>query len=296
MVMATNTARGAAALLGTWLPLALGIATASGQVAPGEARSGGAGLAPSEASTLSVEFQGGTIMEYIAVLSKAAPDLNVVIRPETKEIPMPPVSLKGVAHGTALQLIPALADSGDEIAVMPVQSPGSGSEVFVIGVKPSRPQGVMPGAVMMHATPAGRTVGRGLPFAGPSGKSVRVFSLRALTSGADALKPETVLTAIDTALGLQGAEEAASIKLHPESGLLVVRGDPTQIDAVEQVLTTMERDFREDFRQQVSAREQALQNENMNLKHAVDALKAKVAELEARLAKTELDLGIDKQK
>jgi len=248
-----------------------------------------------------VEFPGGTIKDYIDVLSKAAPDLNVVIRPETADVPMPPVSLKGVAHGTALQLIPALAESGGEIKVQPVLGPsGSGSEVFVIGIQPPQAPGT-PMMQVMHGTPG--LPGRAMRTVGPAGlggalpavpgvrppKSVRVFSLRSLTSGSDALKPETVLTAIDTALGLQRADdegEPAAIKLHAESGLLVVHGVPEQIDAVEQVLTTMERDIRS----QTTAQQQALQNENMNLKNNVERLEKKVAELEATLKNTELDL------
>lgn len=291
--MTANTRHGTrAVLLGTWLPLALGVAgTALGQETPPRRLppipSAGA-LA--EASTLSVEFQGGTIEEYVLVLSKAAPNLNVVIRPETKEIPMPPVSLKGVGYGTALQLIPALAASEEEIAVTPVLgSPGSGSEVFVIGVQAARG-----GAVGMAnpGMPMGRMPSRPMR-GGPitlidanaaAEKSVRVFSLRSLTSDQGGLKPETVLTAIDTALGLQGAKEAASIKLHAESGLLVVYGAPAQIDVVEQVLTTMERDIRS----KAAAEQQALQNENVNLKMTVESLKARLAELEVRLPKTEI--------
>jgi hypothetical protein len=130
-----------------------------------------------------------------------------------------------------------------------------------------------------------RTATQAVPGVRPP-KSVRVFSLRSLTSGSDALKPETVLTAIDTALGLQRADgegEPASIKLHAESGLLVVHGDPAQIDAVEQVLSAMEKDSR----QQASALEATLQAENRKLKEMVDALTAKLTELEARTTKVE---------
>jgi hypothetical protein len=313
MAMTAKALRGTrAALIGSWLPLVLGVAeTATGQEAPGRPQRPpriappphSTGQAPEEPTLLSVEFPGGTIKDYIEVLAKAAPDLNVVIRPETAEIPMPPVSLKGVAHGTALQLIPALAESGGEIKVQPVLGPsGSGSEVYVIGTQP--PQA--PGTPVMNVTYGGTPgmPGRAMRTVGPTGlggalpavpgvrppKSVRVFSLRSLTSGSDALKPETVLTAIDTALGLQRADdegEPASIKLHAESGLLVVHGAPEQIDVVEQVLTTMERDIRS----QATAQQQALQNENMNLKHNVERLEKKVAELEATLKNnTELDL------
>jgi hypothetical protein len=236
-----------------------------------------------ETPTLSVDFAGGSIQEYIKVLSRASPDLNVVIRPETMEIPMPPVSLKGVAHNTALQLIPALADSPSEITVTPVGTPGEGSEVFVIGTQPPRwpanattvgspvVAGAGGPARMMHPT---------LQTApGRPPKLVRVFSLKLLTTGPDSLKPETVLTAIDTALGLQEAGEPASLKLHSESGLLVVHGNPTQIDAVEQVLSAMERDRAKRGADQ----ESALAGENKKLKEQVAALMARVAELEARV-------------
>jgi hypothetical protein len=298
-----------AALIGSWLPLVLGVAgTAPGQETPAGPRrtprisppsAQALPEAPAEATTLSVEFPGGTIKDYIEVLAKAAPDLNVVIRPETADIPMPPVSLKGVAHSTALQLIPALAERGDEIAVTPVLRPGAGgSEVFVIGIQPPRPQGLpmmQPAVTMQPGVPRGVRNSTPPPsFPGQTAKSVRVFSLRSLTSGSDALKPETVLTAIDTALGLQRADgegEPASIKLHAESGLLVVHGDSVQIDAVEQVLTTME----QDRRTQTAAQQEALQTENRKLREMVSSLQAKLAELEARQAKMELDLGIEKK-
>ena len=294
--MTTKARHGSrAALFGAWLPLVLGLSgTAPGQAPPGLPGRAPPQVAtsPPEASTLSVDFKGGTIAEYIDVLSKAAPDLNVVIRPETKEMSMPPVSLKGVVHGTALQLIPALADSGSEITVTPVRG-GAGSEVFVIGVQPQRFQGAMPmgtSAPMMAPPPPSTVRGTGgMPRRSSqvqSGKLVRVFSLKALTAGTDALKPETVLTAIDTALGLQkedGGAEAASLKLHAESGLLVVHGDPAQIDAVEQVLSTMEKDLRS----QEGSLQQALQAENKQLKDTIGALERKLSKLEEQLSKTE---------
>jgi hypothetical protein len=218
-----------------------------------------------------------------------------VVRPDVKEIHMPPVSLKGVAYGTAIEIIPALVEEPG-IVINPVA--GTGAAVFVIGLQPgARNQGGQQGFPQTGGIPSRPRVlrqpalpgvpgapvsmltgGGGMGLSTGSEKSVRVFSLKPLTSGQGSLKPETVLTAIDTALALSDpeAKEKATMKLHSESGLLIINGFPDQLEAVTQVLSAMQRDRDSQY----GAEYEKLKEENGKLRDELVALQKRVKDLE----------------
>jgi hypothetical protein len=91
------------------------------------------------------------------------------------------------------------------------------------------------------------------------------------------VKVETVLTAIDAALGIQDPEQKDKpvVKFHADSCLLIVRGMPEQIRAVEQVLGEISRPLRLQAQAQpgnINAKLKQLQDE-------IDKLKAELAEI-----------------
>ena len=215
-----------------------------------------------EAQLVTLDFPGGTLSAYVDHLREMF-DVNAVAAPDTRDLPMPPLSLKKVSVGTAMNLIEAMSRSlsGDPGAVsVNTLSDPEGNPVFIVELKGSGqagPAGAMaPPGVMMSGGPRtipprpNRMLGGNPALAGPSLQPVRtlqVFSIKILTqpiSGRNdlAMPPENVLTAIDTALALSPGDEPAQVKYHPETGLIFVHGTPGQLEAVGTLIRTLNED------------------------------------------------------
>ncbi|MCC6661352.1 MAG: hypothetical protein IT437_10750 [Phycisphaerales bacterium] len=168
---------------------------------------------------ISVEFPGGTVNEYVAALKKAAggTPVNAVVSEEAGVQVLPPISLRSVSPYVALSAIPAAAGFGTgNWEVHPIAEPGAASVNTV--------------SVDFLAQDRG---GRGL----------EVFSTQRLLSGDAAIAPDVLLTAVDTALQMEGGGKSrADVMFHKDSGLLLVRGSPSQLNAVSQVISQLQDD------------------------------------------------------
>jgi hypothetical protein len=230
-----------------------------------------------EASGIAVDFAGGTVAEYLATLKEREDDVNVVLDPEAAGIAMPPVSLKKVSVDTAIHLIQETAAAREGRVYIQVVNQGGGNPAFVVSVQAPR-------AVPVAFPP--RSPGPGQPGAAPEGKQLHVSSLREIMDAAagdsSAVKAETVLTAIDAALGIQDPEQKDKpvVKFHADSCLLIVRGTQEQIHTVEQVLGEISRPQRAVPGSNLNARLKQLQDE-------IEKLKAELAELKKLGSKQE---------
>jgi len=96
-----------------WLCLAL--VPVLGQPAPGK---------PDEAAeneddaTISVDFPGGSIAEYVAALKSRDDGLNVIVDAQAGQVPLPPISLKAVTLGDALSLIQLASDPNANVQTL----------------------------------------------------------------------------------------------------------------------------------------------------------------------------------
>lgn len=178
--------------------------------------------------TVSVEFAGGTVGEYVAALKKAAGPataVNAIVSDAASRMALAAISLKTVSPATALQAIEAAA--------------GSGEGVWVIG--PIGQASAHPGVAQAFSVdfrPSER-LARGLA------RRLMVFSLDEITLGEGGLTPDIVLTAIESTLAMQSDPAAkAEMRFHKESGLLVVRGTSQDVEAVAQVLDRLRDDMR----------------------------------------------------
>ena len=187
--------------------------------------------------TVSVEFSGGSVAEYVTALKEKREGINVVVDPEAAAIVMPAVSLKRALVADALYLIQQIA-VGRNINLL-VNRVGNRNRQ---NVRPAR-RGAKANANEIETdvyviTYQGRR----------KRKSLRIFSLKDFpTEGEQASKEdaqaERVLKAIDAALGLAVTSEKdkATVTFHSDSRLLMVSGTDREISVVDQVLEAMRR-------------------------------------------------------
>jgi len=204
---------------------------------------------------ISVEFQGGTIRDYVEVLKKQSALVNVVLEAQAEKIKMPPLSLRQVPTRAAIKLIQESASSGGYF----IEVPEISKEVFVVrriirdSHMTSRSTSVLPVRELIEG------------LAEEGGKAVARF------------KAETILTAIDAALEVDGStkEEKPTIRFHADSSLLIVNGTLSQIDLVKSVIHQMEK----------NQQKGGAGNEIEELKKQISALQAEVGELKKSLKK-----------
>jgi chromosome segregation ATPase len=105
------------------------------------------------------------------------------------------------------------------------------------------------------------------------------------------LKPEDALTAIQTALELiQGADEPAQIKFHQETGILICRGSPEQVESIQQVITQLReragtlrgRAQEAEIGRRNAEREQAAAAGNARMRDENETLSRQIAEWKTR--------------
>jgi type II secretory pathway component GspD/PulD (secretin) len=176
---------------------------------------------PARPTGLSIEFPGGAVSDFIAALSKSSDQpVNVIVTdPQIASAQMGPVSLRGVTVETAVRVIPSAAAPRFGHAV--------NWDVSRIDDEHGAP------VFRLRAVDADRPHGRPIV--------TEVVSLAGISAaGMDA---KSALSAVDAALGLIDVEgQPPEIKYHPESGLLIIRGTPSQVSTVREVVNQMSGD------------------------------------------------------
>jgi hypothetical protein len=180
---------------------------------------------------VSVAFPGGTLSAFVAEVRKADKSINIVVSALADDVEVPALALQSATVYSALRAVGQIVPQDFHVNVE-VQPPGpSGTPVYAVAVRP----------MQQPATAAAFT---------PLTKVVQVFSLRQLTDRVPGdpqdvavVPPKTILTAIDTGLGIDGGKDDATIRYHEDSGLLFVQGTPEQTNLVSEVLRSMIRDL-----------------------------------------------------
>lgn len=163
---------------------------------------------------VSVEFEGGTIGEYVRAIKEAHPEANVVVSPEAVPLPMPEVSIHGASLGSALHITMTYGST----------MPG------------------MPGVEVLVDRAGG---GEGLPVYKITARSIAPRDLR---STVISLAPviESGVTKDDALAAMQAAMELfptrATLRFHEDTSLLLVRGSGEQLELLELVADRLEQD------------------------------------------------------
>lgn len=187
---------------------------------------------------VTLNFPGGTVLEYVKAIQKAAEPtvINAMVSADAAKLRVPAVEFKQVAVSSAIEALPMAAQNETAAAVLEVRAVGQawdGSGIYSISAR----QTVFgaPGQAML--TP------------GKAPEHVEVFSMRDLVepppgapAGAGGTTVETILMAVDTAIGLHSDGEKPQVKFHKDSGVLIVRGTQEQIRTVKDLLNTLRED------------------------------------------------------
>ncbi|MEO0481620.1 MAG: hypothetical protein AAF196_19285 [Planctomycetota bacterium] len=230
-----------------------------------------AALAGPAASQVSLDFEGGTLTQYVAELRTAIdaqrelysadppPQIeipNVLLKGDSDAVELPPIRLVSVSSDAALNILEVYVN--DERRRVNVEKVSNGREahggrgLVVIEVRESKRGGSSRQAQEPEAPPS----------------FVEVFSVRQLTTtpllfrGEDfaaelALPIESLIVAIDTGTAMIENPDSVQVRYHEDSGLLFVRGEPGHIQLVSQVIqrsTTMIQERRNEAHQLLNAR------------------------------------------
>ena len=176
--------------------------------------------------TISIKFTGGTLAEFLAQLRDENPWVNIVSSPEAKLVKLPAMHIKDAQVYHTLRAVSSIVTSDSSVRV---------------GMEGGR------GDKPVHSVTVHTKVRRSPRQVQAAQVRTQVFSLRMLTraqyGGIEPMKTETILTAIDTGLGVERGMGRATIKYHADSGLLFIRGTADQISLVASTLSELRNDM-----------------------------------------------------
>lgn len=235
---------------------------------------------------LSVNFGGGTLEAYLVALQKAAGDkaVNVVVPAAAKKVVLPPIVLRDVTLYTALSAVRSAFEENSEhqFNVRPVGTEEDGT--FAI-------------EYMRVDRTSGQTVpmggGRVMQVPGPA-KRLEVYSIRDLIdppAGADGTPQakvayESILSAVDAAMGMFDEKEPPKLLFHKETGLLLVSGTKYQTEVVDNLIGRIRDDLQRRWGEERSSKKQ---NAEQLRRAAIAKSELQIAEKELALAEEQFD-------
>jgi hypothetical protein len=233
---------------------------------------------------VTLEFPGGSLAEYVEeVRRRLSAPANIVVSGPAEEVPMPPMALRAVHVQTALEI--PTREGRTQI--------GERTYYTALRTFPGRDGGTSVYAVVVQAQQPGRTAPPAASDAARAGEQMQhteVFALRELLEART--KPETILSAVEAALGLDRDGPEAALRFHEPSALLIVRGTSTQVAAVHRVMMELRgsvgRELAERRRREALEQEQHIRLELQNLYR--EMVGARLAFDDAR--RTAMDMGL----
>jgi hypothetical protein len=193
--------------------------------------------------TISLDFAGGTLAEYVAGLRGVGQNVNIVLPELASRVRVPPLALRETSVEAALRAVTHVVDPGFQLGINVSQgsSPHAG------------PIGEPVYSVQIRQVVTGSNRAPASAGTSPSGRNVRVFALRHLIKdgAADAayrLDVKTILTAVDTGLAVVTDQVAvdedpqapkAIVRYHEDSALLFVAGTSPQLRVIEEVISSL---------------------------------------------------------
>lgn len=177
--------------------------------------------------TVTMQFAGGTLAEFVAALRKSQPKANIVLATVAGSAQVPALELKNAGIEQALEGAAMAAEADFDVRVKEFK--GVGWPVYSI--------------VAYESSRGAATTATGAVE--PKGPMQHVFTLNELTDKQPLdVEPFTVKTILGALrLATEDQRDPPSIRYHEDSGLLLVRGTREQLQVVEQLLSTMRRDL-----------------------------------------------------
>lgn len=178
--------------------------------------------------TVTMQFAGGTLAEFVAAVQKAQPKANIVLATSAGGAKVPALELKNAGLEQALEGAAMAADAAFEVRVREFRGVGWPVYSIVANVRP-------------------RTVNAGPQGADAQEPVASVYSLNELTGkqpfDVEPFSVKTILGALR--LATEEGRDPPNIRYHEDSGLLLARGTRAQLQGVERLLSTMRRDLEE---------------------------------------------------
>ncbi len=198
---------------------------------------------PEPSRITSVDFPGGKLKDYVALLKKSATrPVNVVVS-GTGDVTLPPIGLKDVSVAAAVGIVEYIEPLELPLDVEAIWAGAGGGPSFPAELEGNQVFVIRPRSVQSY--PPGERK------EAPAANIIQVFSLRSLLETAPGTPdlpmtrtdPASLLTAVETALTMGAEGQKAEMKFHPETGVLVVRGTPGQTVAVGKLLSEVQGDM-----------------------------------------------------
>ena len=196
---------------------------------------------------VTLSFQGGSLADFVAAIRKAEPKANILGAAGASSAVLPAMEIRGAGLTQVLEGACAVASGPMQVRMKEFRGPGESVFSIVAGLPSGSPtSGGKPSGIDTVT----------MPMKSDRNDVSEVHSLNRLLDPKDGsgFAVTTVLSAIETAVGGEG--QLTTLKFHKESGLLIVRGAPDQIQLVQAVLASLERDV-VDRRKQELARKAA---------------------------------------
>jgi hypothetical protein len=199
--------------------------------------------APRAEAPVSVSFPGGTLPQYVQALRAASEGANIVVPDDAGDVHVPPLTLKNADLLNALDVLADLVGDDVQVRVRMLKS-SQGQPVYALRVARAR------SAAPRGSQIPGSQVGMSAGMPDPADLVVRVFSLRMLThpfaldsaGSGTTMKPETILSAIETGLSFSASGPKPVVRYHTDSGILFVQGTPKHVHVVQEILSSLNED------------------------------------------------------
>lgn len=183
-------------------------------------------------ATVSLDFAGGTMAEFVAALRKQQPKANIILAEQAQGAKVPPMVLTHAGIEQALQGACSTATAPYDIAV----------KDFVARVRKGGVVSEPVYSIMAKNVRAGGA-NRAVPVPEPERF---IFSLKELIEdGEPGYKPldaATILSAVE--LALEGDQDRLDLKFHEDSSLLLAHGMPQHLSLIQNILSALMNDRR----------------------------------------------------
>lgn len=258
--LALLTAVAMSAALVAWPALAQ-----QGQPGSRQSQPAGGGTQASQHHLITIDFAGGTLAELVRAMKAASPDrpVNILYSTEAANIPIPPFEVAQADLNSTLRSL-AYTSAGSPATL------GAGRtvrwDIHPVG------EGVY--AVQIDNSPQYISTPRGQMLAGQSDRMTVVHAITELTTGAQAMSADAVLSAIQAALSIEEAAQEPKIRYHEETGLIFARVSHAQSAIIEQTLVNLGRSA--EARQRDSQRSKVQQILEMTGSQTTDELISRV--------------------
>ncbi|HYD01829.1 MAG TPA: hypothetical protein VEB22_11435, partial [Phycisphaerales bacterium] len=205
---------------------------------------------------LSVEFNGGTLAQFVEAVKAASPDpINVIVPAELSRISVPAVSLKSLSPMMALQSLEFAVNRASAIGgARGIEQAGAVGQIRVVQLNTENGNNAASGSAPTFAVSYERAMTHpqhAINAASAAALSTRVFSVRELLAVKEqqdvpGLTLDQIVQPVETALSVDAGDapgdEAPRVMVHRESNLIIVRGTQRQTELTRQVLDRLRED------------------------------------------------------